>query len=183
MTTSRCDDPFLFDENSSRRRFLKKTALGLLALGFARVAFSSAPRAIGASPTKAGLRFLSPKQFLVLEAICDRMVPAAEGVPGATDLNVATHLDQYLSTMDRGVAEQIAQLLDLLEWSPLVFDFKPARFTLLTPVQRDEVLHAWSTSRFEFRRTGFQALRRLSMAAYYGQEGSWHAIGYDGPYG
>jgi gluconate 2-dehydrogenase subunit 3-like protein len=111
------------------------------------------------------------------------MVPAVEGFPGATDLKVAARLDVYLSKMDRGIAEQIAQLLDLFEWSPIVFDFKPARFTFLTPDQRDEVMHAWATSRFEFRRTGFQALRRLSMAGYYGQEGSWKAIGYEGPYG
>ncbi|MBZ5536620.1 MAG: gluconate 2-dehydrogenase subunit 3 family protein [Acidobacteriia bacterium] len=162
---------------------MKKTTLGLVALSFARVAFSNSLRANGVSSAKAGLWFLTPKQIRVLEAICDRMVPAGEGVPGAADLKVAAHLDVYLSTMDRGIAEQVAQLLDVFEWSPLVFDFKPARFTSLTPAQRDEVLRAWATSRFEFRRTGFQALRRLSMAGYYGQEGSWKTIGYDGPYG
>jgi hypothetical protein len=183
MIPNGCENPFLVSDDLSRRRFLKKTALGLVALSFARVAFSSFPRAIGVSATNAGLRFLTPKQFHVLQAICDRMVPAAEGLPGSTDLKVAAHLDGFLSTMDHGIAEQIAQLLDVFEWSPLLFDFKPARFTSLTPAQRDEVLRAWATSRFEFRRTGFQALRRLSMAGYYGQEGSWKAIGYDGPYG
>lgn len=170
-------------EDPSRRRFLKKTVLGLAALSFSRIALSSSPQSGDILSTKTGLRFLSPRQFQVLEAICDRMLPAAEGLPGATDLKVAAHLDVYLSTMDRSVGQQIAQLLDLFEWSPLLFDFKPARFTSLTPDQRDEVLHGWATSRFEFRRTGFQALRRLSMAGYYGQEGSWKAIGYEGPYG
>jgi Gluconate 2-dehydrogenase subunit 3 len=176
-------DPMIVPDGSGRRRFLKKTLMGLLALSFARVAFSSPPQRAEGALSKNSLRFLSPQQFRALEAFCDRMVPAAEDAPGAADLSVAARLDLYLSTMDRGVAEQIAQLLDVFEWSPMVFDFKPARFTSLTLAHRDEVLRAWATSRLEFRRVGFQALRRLSMAAYYSQEGSWKAIGYDGPYG
>ena len=183
MVTRGSLDPLIVADDIGRRRFLKETIWGLLVLGFARVAFSGPSRLGESIPAQSGLRFLSPQQFRVLEAVCDRMVPAAEDAPGAADLAVAARLDLYLATMDRAVAEQIAQLLDVFEWSPLVFDFQRARFTSLTPARRDEVLRAWATSRFEFRRIGFQALRRLSMAAYYGQEGSWKAIGYDGPFG
>lgn len=172
---------FLELNNPSRRRFLKKTAVGFLTLSLARVTFSNGISSKDPSSPKVSLRILSPKQFQVLETICDRMIPPSEGMPGTVDLNVAGRIDEFLSTVDRPIAEQMAQLLDVFEVSPIIFDLQTSRFTSLRPHQQDEVLKSWATSRLEFRRTGFVALKRLALSAYYGNEATWKAIGYDGP--
>lgn len=173
----------LFQLNDpSRRRFLKKTSTGLVALSLARVALSN-PFTCAQDPVPQGAsHFLSSRQFRVLEAICDRIIPSSAEMPGSADLKVPALMDRFLSMMDKPVADQIAELLELFEISPLVFDFRLSCFTSLSSSQREEVLRSWANSRFEFRRTGFQALRRLSMAAYYGQEATWKTIEYDGPF-
>lgn len=181
MLTNQSLHAFLDPEVPLRRRFLKKTVLGVIALSVTRISFSSSIPSASTEAMRESKDFLSPKQFQVLEAICDRMIPAGDGLPGARELKIAGHLDIYFSKMDRPVAEQIAQLLDLFDVSPLLFDFKAGRFTSLAAPQQDEVLKSWASSRLEFRRTGFEALKRLAMSAYYGQEATWKMIGYDGP--
>ena len=174
--------PRFQSNDPSRRRFLKKTATGFVALSLARVAFSN-PYTDARDPAHQGaFHFLSSRQFRVLETICDRIIPASADMPGAADLKVPALVDRFLSTVDKPVADQIAELLDVFEISPIIFDFRPSCFTSLNSSQQDEVLRSWANSRFEFRRTGFQAVKRLSMAAYYGQEAAWKTIGYDGPF-
>ncbi len=168
-------------DSLSRRRFLKRTALGIVALGFSRYVLAGSVSPDFMASSRSSIHFLTPKQFQILESVCDRLIQKSEGMPGAQELKVAASIDAYLESIDRPVAEQIAQLIDLFEISPWLFDFKWARFTSLSPAEQDQVLISWSTSRFDFRRTGFHALKRLSMAAYYGQEATWKAIGYEGP--
>lgn len=168
-------------DSPSRRRFLKRTTLGLVALGFSRYVLAGSGPNSSLASTSSLVHFLTPKQLRILESICDRLLPKGEGMPGAQELKVATFIDAYLKSIDSPVAEQIAGLIDLFEISPWLFDFKWVRFTSLSPAEQDQVLISWSTSRFDFRRTGFQALKRLSMAAYYGQEATWKGIGYEGP--
>jgi hypothetical protein len=43
---------------------------------------------------------------------------------------------------------------------------------------QDDYLEGWMTSRLGFRRTGFQALKRLCMSMYYTDPASFSAIGY-----
>lgn len=169
-------------DSPSRRKFLKRTVLGMAALGLTRVAWASEFLfGMNVSARDAG-RFLTVRQGRVLESICERLIPSGEAMPDAQELAIAARLDDYLKTLDRPVAIQIAQLLDLFEISPLVWNFKFSRFTSLSAIEQDQVLQSWASSRLDFRRTGFQALKRLSMAAYYGQEAPWKAIGYEGPW-
>ena len=43
------------------------------------------------------------------------------------------------------------------------------------------MLESWSSSRFVIRRTGFQALRKLCLAAHYSEAASWPPLGYRPP--
>ncbi|MDD5545015.1 MAG: gluconate 2-dehydrogenase subunit 3 family protein [Acidobacteriia bacterium] len=169
----------------SRRLFLKRTAWGVVWLGVSKHLLATSPlsgaaRAIPTTTNTAG-RLLSSSQMATLQSLCDRLLPSDGALPAASSLNVAGKLDQFLTTIDPPVAAQIAQLLDLFEFSPMIFDFKWGRFSSLSPGEQDEILNSWATSRLEFRRTGFVALKKLSMAVYYSQEAAWKAIGYDGP--
>ena len=168
-------------QSPSRRKFLRRTVIGGVALGGARVVpalpFLEKSRLIsGAVPT-----FLSPRQFRTLQAVCNRMIPKGDAMPSASDVGVARHVDLFLSRLDRPVAEQIALLLDVFEFSPPLFDLKWGRLTSFDEPTQDEILASWENSRLDFRRTGFLALKRLSLAAYYSQDATWKAIGYDGP--
>ena len=51
---------------------------------------------------------------------------------------------------------------------------------LSQPVQRRLELSRWLLMRLAFRRTGFQALKRLCVSMYYTDKVSWDAIGYSG---
>ena len=64
------------------------------------------------------------------------------------------------------------------------------RFTSLAQDERERVLLSWADSRVVQRRAAFQALRKGTLLAYYGQGGdngarnpAWDAIGYPGPLG
>jgi len=168
-------------ENRSRRRFLRKTLLGVVALGVSKYFLPTSFLNATAVSSSTTIGFLSPAQMATLQALSNRLIPSGEAMPAAAELNVAGGLDQFLMIIDPPVAEQIAQLLDLFDFSPMIFDFKWGRFTSLPPADQDDVLSSWATSRLEFRRTGFVALKKLSMAVYYSQDAVWKTIGYDGP--
>lgn len=172
-------DSLLDLENPSRRKFLRSTVLGVVAMSVARV-LPAFPLTRAASSTTAPT-FLTSTRFRTLQAVCARIIPEGDDMPGASEVNVAGRLDQYLSKVDPPVAEQIGLLLDIVEFSPPVFDLKWGRFTSFKESEQDEILASWENSRLDFRRTGFLALKRLSLSAYYGQEETWKAIGYDGP--
>jgi hypothetical protein len=58
----------------------------------------------------------------------------------------------------------------------------PAKpFTEMTAEQQDAHLRAWQTSRLAVRRTGFQAMKRLCAAIYFGDPSTFASVGYPGP--
>ena len=89
-------------------------------------------------------------------------------------------------------AQQVSQLLGLWDTRLLsaVAGGGPRRFTSLAQEQREKILLSWGDSRMVQRRAAFQALRKGSLLAYYGQGGTngngspvWEAMGYPGPLG
>jgi len=54
-------------------------------------------------------------------------------------------------------------------------------FTQMTAEQQDAHLRAWQTSRLAVRRTGFQAMKRLCAAIYFGAPETFASAGYPGP--
>jgi hypothetical protein len=83
--------------------------------------------------------------------------------------------------LDPGVVGQLSLALRLFEYGPILFDFTFARFSQMTPDQRDASLECWMRSRLAIRRLAFLALRNLSMLGYWSQPETWPLIGYQGP--
>jgi hypothetical protein len=50
----------------------------------------------------------------------------------------------------------------------------------MSPADKDSYIEDWMTSNLGFRRTGFQALKRVSMSMFYTDSRSWKEIGYEG---
>lgn len=91
--------------------------------------------------------------------------------------------DQILARADAGARDELKQLIKLFEnaLGNFLFGGRVNPFTQLPGDEQDRVLLEWRDSRLLIRRTGYQALRTLVLAAYYSQSQSWRAVGYSGP--
>jgi len=162
----------------SRRSFLALVG-GTAALGSIaslRAVPASASPATGAEP------FFAPQDREVLTAIVERMVATGEpGAPPVRSTRALDTIDALCAGLDPATTAPLPALVRLVEWGPLVFDHRLARFTSLDDAGRDEALRGWMTSGLALRRIGFYALRNLAMLGYWSQDETWPLIGYDGP--
>jgi long-chain-alcohol oxidase len=103
-----------------------------------------------------------------LDAICETFAPGAveQGVPNAV-LDAIEH--------DLTARERTRLLLLLRTWLP--------GYSRLSHSRREAVLRFWRDSPVPLLRTGFQALRKASLAFAYMLPGRWEEIGYPGPLG
>jgi len=164
----------------SRRSILKTGLLGsaLLLLGGGGLLLY--PSKEVAAPT-APLDAVEPRPFQVLIALAGRIVTAK----GADPVAIAHGFDRMLKYALPETQLGINQLLGLFENAlpGLLLDGRAKPFTRLSPESQDAVLESWRTSRITLRRCGYQALRRLILLAYYIEESSWPALGYQPPSG
>ncbi len=181
----------------TRRGFLKKTVAGAALLAAAG-AVPLALRKTRLRPAKQPLRFFSPAEYSVFAAVAERVLarggadvpselagvlkgrPAA---PAPADVDVAGKADAFLAPLDATSAKDLKQLLALFDNA--LFSFAtggpPRPFTRMSASEQDAHLERWATSRMALRRTGFQALKRLSAAVYYGDPSTYASVGYPGP--
>jgi hypothetical protein len=161
-----------------RRDFLKKGLLGsaLLALGGGGLLLYPGRRL--ATPTQA-LRVLDERAFQVMVAIAARIVP----YPGADAVVIAHAVDTALSYTAPESQADLVKLLGLFENAlpGLLLDGRAAPFTRLDPDAQDRALEHWRDSRLVLRRSGYHALRRLCLGAYYADPIAWPTLHYRGP--
>jgi hypothetical protein len=166
-----------------RRRFLRQTLFGAAALFVAPALPSRTVQAQIPQETARNLQFFSEEEYIVVSAAAARLTgyPRAEGAPGET-IDAALRADRFLGTEDPEIQDQIHLLLRIFG-SPVaafVFNFRFSGFLNMDAAGQDSYLEGWMTSSLGFRRTGFQALKRLSMSMHYTDEHSWEEIGYHG---
>src|SRR4051812_33906472 len=168
----------------TRRSFIKRGFFGgaLLALGGSSGWLALRRGATVTLPPE-GLKVLGQREYAVLEAIARRLVPPRPGFPDVDALRVAFHCDRTLALSDETSQVEMRQLLELFDnaLAGMLLGARATPFTRLEPSEQDAVLNEWMTSRLVLRRTGFTAVRTLVMAVYFGNPGSWGAIGYRGP--
>jgi hypothetical protein len=193
----------------SRRSLFKKT-LGGAALLATAGAIPVALQSTRLIPLPAApLRFFSPEEFAVVTAFADRVlaetlpegleapVGGAPGLPGPVAqataqqpkapapqaVQVTAKLDAFLAPLDPASAKELKQLIGLFENGlfSLLGGGPPTPFTKMTPAQQDRHLARWATSRLAVQRTGYQALKRLCCAVYFGSPEVYASVGYPGP--
>lgn len=160
-----------------RRTFLKQSASGLILLSTAGTFLTACKK----YPQRSGHRFFSDKEYDIFRAIADRMIPPADGVPGAVAVGVPDTVDTLIAGFDPDIQSQVRQLLALFEHGTFLFGFKFHRFTELGAAEQDAYIGGWASSRLAVRRQGFMALKKFCMSVYYTHPASWPAIGYPGP--
>lgn len=115
----------------------------------------------------------------------DTLVPDGAAAGGA----LAVSVTEAVETLPPADQAQLGLLLGLFE-SRLVNlfftgSFRP--FSRMDRTARERYLRSWAFSRFNLRRSGFQALKRITAVRHYtrtddgGQNPAWAAIGYPGP--
>ena len=127
-------------------------------------------------------RFFASGEREILTQVVERMV--ATGDPAAPPVRatrtIAT-IDALCARLDPTTTAPLPALLRLVEWGPVLFERRLARFTTLAPDDQDAALRGWMTSGLALRRIGFYALRNLSLLGYWSQDETWPLVGYAGP--
>lgn len=161
-----------------RRVFLQRGLVGgaILAAGACTLHAWPAPERYR---PQGNLQSLDPRGFAVLATIAARTVRD----PVADPVAIAHAVDRTITLSAPEAAAELQQLLNLFE-SGLVGLFLDGRlrpFTHLPPDRQDQVLIAWRDSRMVLRRSGYTALRKLTLAAHYASPTTWEGVGYPGP--
>src|SRR5262249_43866958 len=112
-----------------------------------------------------------------------RVLPEAEGFRSVWEVGAGANADRILTLADPAAAKELKQLLRLFEnaLAGFIFDRRIHAFTSLSPSEQDQALRDWQSSRLQIRRTGFQALRTLVLAAYFSSPLTWQTVRYPGP--
>jgi hypothetical protein len=168
--------------NPTRRRFLKTGLAGAAALAIAGgIAWI---RRVG---TAAALPALDDDARSVVRAIVPSMLAGA--LPAA-DPDRALAVDETVLAVDRAVAGlppasrgELAQLFSLLSLGVgrRVFAGVASAWNDATRDEIDAFLASWQTSRWSLKRTAYDALHQLVIAAWYANPRAWPSIGYPGP--
>src|SRR5712691_7835883 len=183
---------------TTRRGFLTKTLGGAALLAAAGMVPVALRKTQLRRPVKE-LRFFTAAEYSVFAAVADRVLARAgiadvspelagmlQGRPAApspAEVDVAGKADAFLAPLDAASAKDLKQLLALFDNAlfSLLTGGPPRPFTRMDPAEQDAHLERWATSRMAVRRTGFQALKRLSAAVYYGSPETYASVGYPGP--
>jgi hypothetical protein len=166
----------------SRRRFLRAGLVGGALLAGAAVIGRSLSGYHLDEATARRLRALSPKEYLILQAVARRVLaPDAPDAPSADAVDVAMGADAYLAKLPPPVVREVRALLQLVEHGSALFQLRGTRFSRMSPAAQDATLADWQRSSLTVRRRGFQALRTLAFLGYWRDDRTWPLIGYTGP--
>ncbi len=149
-----------------RRGFIRKTAGG----GAAIVAVSLLPSGCSTDYPQASadghtLVALTDKEYATVRASAEAMLL---GVP-VTAAAVAQAIDRELGLVGQPIVGDMKTVLGLIEHATIL-DFRFRRFTALPVAQRAAYLETWGVSRFDLRRTAYQALKSFVVYFAYIQD-------------
>lgn len=121
-----------------------------------------------------------------LAAIVDAFVPAAEGLPSASELGVHTRLLAEVDALGRpSLRKQLDMLLGAADTGlgNLLLSGRPKAVSAMDQEAREAWLRGLADSPIALKRTAFQDLKRLTLLLTYGIEDSpWRArTGYTAP--
>ena len=173
-------------KSSPRRKFLTQTTFGAITLWasafmpFGCSRYKEVPRQIMGQ-----LTYFSGHEYMILKAAASRLIQKVLPTdPDPDETGVALRADKFLADANPEVQLQFHQLLIVLN-SPIfafLFDLRFSSFLDMKSADQDSYLRDWMTSRIPFRRTVFQALKRLCMSMYYSDDRIWESIRYRGPF-
>lgn len=167
----------------SRRTLLKAGVAGGAALLAAHWLYT---RSIGPGVVDTRFVALDSNARAIVAAIAPVLLagalPTGPASVAALDAVVAG-VDTAIAGLPPAARKELDQLFSLLAFAPsrsLVAGVWSA-WPEAAPVAIADFLAQWRDSRFLLLRSAYAALHQLVMAAWYGNERAWVAIGYPGP--
>ena len=124
---------------------------------------------------------LSVKEFCVLRAIVEVMVPGGGSLPRGVDVGVPQKIDEQIWAAGETTQSDFAAALQLVEHSPLLHGHA-SRFTRLSLSDRADVLKGLMGSSVGVFAAVANGIRTAVFTIYYSLEPTWNAIEYDGPW-
>ncbi|MFN8573485.1 MAG: gluconate 2-dehydrogenase subunit 3 family protein [Gemmatimonadaceae bacterium] len=168
-------------ESSSRRDFVQRLgAVGALwmlgARGEGVPADSDAGPDLEAPPT---LRFFTPAEGRVVEAIAERIIPSDDG-PGAKEAGVLYFIDRGLVTFARDLQGPVRNGLADLAKRVSTRHAGVTNFAQLSPEQRDAILHDMEGTEFFGTVRSATIAGMFALPSYGGNRNyvGWRAIGF-----
>ncbi|KUM04082.1 twin-arginine translocation signal domain-containing protein [Chromobacterium subtsugae] len=164
----------------SRRELLKTGALGAAALLLA--GYWATPQADPlAQPGGAATLWLQPQDAAIIRALA----PVMLGLDGLPLEQVAAGVDRAVLGLPPALRQEVRQLFDLLQnrWARRWLAGIGSPWASAAPHELERFLRRWRNSRFQLKRSVYQALHQLINAAWYGNPASWAALGYRLPEG
>jgi hypothetical protein len=163
-----------------RRTFLAVGIAGaatLAAAGWWAAGFRThpVPRALGAD-ARAIIAAIVP-------AMLAGALPASQRAHHAAIAETVDNVDRAIQGLPPSARAEIGQLVALLALTPARRAFAGVA-SPWAEATREEVgafLDAWRSSAWDLKRTAYDALHQLVLAAWYGNPRSWDDIGYPGP--
>ena len=169
-------------------RFSRRGFLGFVGSGTAFASIASLRALPAAADPAVAAAVATPARFFgtgeteILTQVVERVVDTGEpGAPRVRETRAIATIDALCASLDPGATAPLPSLLRLIEWGPLLFEHRFARFTQLDAGAQDRALDGWMRSSLTLRRMGFYALRNLSLLGYWSQDETWPLIGYAGP--
>ncbi len=150
----------------------------MLALGGGVLAWLSTGYALQRGEFAIGL---SVKEYCVVRAIVDTMLPGGAGQKPGLELAVPQDIDEEIWAADAGLASDLSSVLMLIEHVPPLYGHF-GRFTRLPRETRAQVLAAMLRSSRTVLVQAAVAVKELCQIFYYAKDATWPAIGYDGPW-
>ena len=165
----------------TRRRLVQVGLGGSLVLAIGGVGLSL--QGTARRPAPSTLQVLDARQFAILSALAEALIPPAPSLPSPDEIEVASKIDGLLAGLHPAVGEEFKQALALIEnpVAGLIFDRRPRPFSQCSLAQRMAVLERWRSSRLGLRRQVFVAISGLVSACYWGDPRTFHHLGYPGP--
>jgi len=165
---------------ATRRSFLRLAGGTAALAGLAQL--RGLPAGAAEIGSAGGARFFAEREREILTRIVERMVYTGEpGAPAVRETRALDTIDSLCRALDPTLTAPLPALVRLVEWGPVLFEGRLARFSSLDADAQDAHLAGWMRSRIGLRRTGFLALRNLALLGYWSQDQTWPLIGYQGP--
>lgn len=124
---------------------------------------------------------LSTKEFAIVRALVEALLPAADGFPSGLVAGVHQRIDEEMWSADEWTRRDMKNGLQFFEHATVLHGFA-GRFTSLPPTARLAYLDTTLRARPGALQQVAFALKELAYLFYYVSPGSWQRIGYEGPW-
>lgn len=165
----------------TRRQLFKTGVFGAVALVGA-VYLAGPPADQPPTSARSG-QFLTAMDVVLVELIAPVLLGVRPGRDGPTLDGLVQAFDAQAALLSPAAQNELRELFGLLQnrWSRRWLVGLAQPWAKATPAMIERFLSSWRDSAFLICRSGYQALHRLSAAAWYGQPSSWLAVGYQLP--